>query len=373
MTVIKKYFSKKIKLLKEDLAENREKLEQMGKGNVSIYLSHTSLIINKILLSIFLNPIVVGVVVSVVFGRLYDFGYLGLKGANVRVSGKCLTKHGIYRDDLVGDQVKVATINNKEMTGVLIETREWVKCDLLQDATINRIGSIIEVYNFKKKTIASAPKLERVEVSIEQENKYAKYLKKEVLFSAKCRDDQGRLMKPLINKVGSITEIKKSKSDPKIAVITALLSEEAQAVHCLSNDIGKMVEYVPSPKKKTPLTKKELPKIKKSYIGKKLLVTGKCFPNMEVYGSIVKDGKYPRSFRTHYNLTDNVVKVIKEDVDEDNTIRFIYGALLGRPGEKADWVGAKIICENESGDILFQEFDESTITFTEEDKGKKRR
>lgn len=349
----KGYLSKKIENIITEVKLYNQYMKDNNKSFFLRIIGSFVLILKELIFLFLFNPIVVGVVAALLFGRIYDFGLIMKKGSNVRITGQCEMKNGVVRGDLVQDVAVIASSNKEYITAVLVATRDWVKCEHSK-ASIDPYGTSKDLFRLNV-NIPTPLDLVKHEEIVVIDDFYEKFVKKEVVITGDCIDKQGKSMTPFTDQVASITQVKKSKEDPSLHIISGILKNDGKLFNCLSTNVGKL-EFYKEPQKQKLEEKTNKPIIK-SNVGETVIVSGICFPNSDVYGPLIADGKKPTSYRSHYNLTDNPVKIIKESVNQETgKIESFYGAII-TPNK--DLNGAKIICNALEQDILIQEMNEN--------------
>lgn len=351
----KGYLSKQIESVVKEVQMYNQYMKDNNKSIIARIIGCTILTLKEIVFLLLFNPIVVAIVVALIFGRMYDFGILMKRGSNVRITGQCEMKNGVARGDLVQDVAVIASSNKEFVTAVLVSTRDWVKCEHSK-AAIDPYGSAKDIFRLNVNIPAPLDLVKHEEVVV-IDDFYEKFLKKDVTITGDCVDKQGKSIPPFTDQVASITQVKKSKEDPSLHIISGILKHEGKLFNCLSTNVGKLELYKEPVKQEAKFEVKTEKPIIKSYVGETLIVSGVCFPNSDVYGPLIADGKKPTSYRSHYNLTDNPVKVIKASVNQETgKVESFYGAII-TPNQELN--GAKIICNALEQDILIQELNEN--------------
>lgn len=316
------------------------------------------------------NPLLWLVVGFVVGARVYETGFHTIKGATVKVTGKCKTSTGFDRFDLVRDEMVVSFSNEEKIKGTLLKTREWLDCEV-KDVSIDRFGLISDLFKkqeFKTKELTEFVPPKNVEIK----DDFKRLINKEVLVTGQCVDMENKPLSPFIDKTMSVTNVKKAENSD-IFYIFGILKEERKAVACAHSDITfKEMETNVSEQVETY-------KEKVSYIDQSVYVTAVCEPDMRFYKKI---GKKPQL--SFYNLVDILVKVSEEKIVDDETrpkgYRFVelYGTIvddkknhtiIGPDGKEMliSYYGQRIRCTETNGlkmDIISEK--EAKLSTTKE-------
>lgn len=293
--------------------------------------------LKKIIFYIFFNPIVMVSLGFVVGARMYEAGFLGIQGTTVWISGVCETREGAVRGDLAQDQMIVSSVNESENTttieGMIRKTRENIICDLSK-STIDRLGPLDQMMKPK----IAIPEIKKLDVRSIVKEDYSKYMNKKLLMSGLCRDDMNKKLAPFRDMVVDVTNVKKSELDPSIYYFTGI-REDNKAVVCNIKD----VTYAITEGKEEVVTEKKV-----SYIGKKVFVTGLCFPDSAVYEKIGKKPDVP-----YYDMQKLPVEVTEDKYSKTKgKIVALRGSILDNKttvvvkGKTVPIFGHKIICDD---------------------------
>jgi hypothetical protein len=285
----------------------------------------------------------------IVGGRMYEYGFFSLKGANVTVTGSCHNDKNVQRGDLMQDQVVISSETDVSIAGVLRKTREHITC-LKKDVAIDKIGSISDL--FKSKIIV-APDLQKMVEQKAEAPDWTQYIGKEWSATGMCRDGKGAVLDPFKDRGITITNIKPSAEDNTTYYVYGIRDDKI-AVVCDKKDLslqpmGKKIAEVKTQEKAEPI----------SFIGKKIYVTSVCFPDARAYKMA---GETPPM--KAFNLVKTPVEVIEESVDQDS------GKLVKFAGNVLDHTvtatglkmfGAKIVCNQESYPINYTDSSDQSV------------
>jgi hypothetical protein len=293
-------------------------------------------ILKKILVVIVWNPIIGFVLAAVIFGRLYEFGYLRLEGSTVMVTGQCTTENGDLRSDLIQDQVLVSSLTEDSIEGVLRLTREYIRCEI-DKVSIDSLGSIFDLDNplveipTIKKHISKDTKKKRLEKM---------YLKKTLIVSGTCLDiNSKKELKPFSKKRIAITAIKQTRNTREL--IFYGVREDNVAVACKEEAITFQLEEDVDA---TSVNEVEVPVIKKDYKGKVVLVSGYCFPNEKFYNKLKSKGVKVKALNSFYNLVNTPIEVEANKFKKGNPV-YLSGTIMDKANPKA--FGSKIECKDD--------------------------
>lgn len=286
--------------------------------------------IKKLIFFIFFNPLVMVTLGFIVGGRLYEGGFLSIKGTTVYVSGVCETSTGLIRDDLVQDQVVIASIDDEKFQGMIRKTRESIICSH-DKTTIDRFGPLDD---FLKPKI-EIPEIKKLDKKTAQVKDYSQYENKKLLISGLCSNAKtNERLSPFRDKVVDVTNISNSDLDPSIVYFTGIREDDIPVV-CNVKDIN----YDFYEEDRT--FKKEEEDV--TYRGKTVFVTGLCFPDKAVYDKIGKKDYLP-----YYDMQKIPVEVTEDKYSKkEKKIVALRGSILDKTlyNQKSIF-GHKVVCDD---------------------------
>jgi hypothetical protein len=270
-----------------------------------------------------------GIFFGFFFGaRLSEVGALeglfgkNLKGATVFLSGPCKV-NGIPRlPALVEDEVKITGQEEGVLTGVLRKTREVVICD----TKITSVDKIPALSNWKKAP-AQVPALEAVKVDF-KEPEWKKLVQKTLIVSGSCFAVNGKEIAAFTDEKVDVTDVKQAldkdqKEEVGNFVITGIKKSDKIAIVCKNTAIkySTYEEHAEKPVEKTE------PEKAKSFLGERLLITGRCFPDPRtpIYAGRSKVAFYP--------LVNALVQVNEEVLDSSGNPKKLVVAVLNKTDE----------------------------------------
>lgn len=302
--------------------------------------------IKKIGFFIFFNPVVMIALGFIVGGRLYEGGFLGIKGTTVYISGVCETRDGIVRDDLVQDQVIVSAVTDTHLEGMIRKTRENIICKH-ERSTVDRFGPLDDFLK-PKIEIPEIKKLDKRKVVKED---YKKYENKKLLVSGLCTDSNNKRLEPFRDNVIDVTNVKQSSLDPSIHYFTGI-REDNVAVICNTKDITYAIMSDDNDSFAQEETK--VP----TYRGKTVFVTGVCFPDKALYDKIGRKIEIP-----FYDMQKIPVEVTEDKYSKKKEkIVALRGSILDKTSYNGKSIfGHKIICDDNDSPLNISTTDETGI------------
>lgn len=291
--------------------------------------------LRKIFFYIFFNPIVMVSLGFFVGARVYEGGLMGIQGTTVWVSGVCETRDGLLRDDLAQDQVIVSAVSENTIEGMIRKTRENIICNLSQ-ATIDRLGPLDQIMQPK----IAIPEIAKLEAKPVVGNNYEQFKNKKLKVSGICRTDINERLPPFRDMIVDVTNVTDSKIDSSTVYFTGIREDNVPVVCSVKDITYSLVLNLDSEivDEKTPTN-----------VGKKVFVTGLCFPDMLVYDKIGKQPSIP-----YYDMQKVPVEVTEDRYSrEKNKIIVLRGSILDQQttykGEKI--FGHKIVCDDKDSPL----------------------
>lgn len=283
--------------------------------------------------------VVIGLIGMFGFGffigaRMHELGHLegffgkDLKGATVMLSGPCLVDGEIRFPSLAEDEVKVTSVENKTLIGVIRKTREVVSCDLSKVAIdklplLNNIG----------KTPVAIPEIKEQEHRVKNTSPYKLLENKVLLISGSCRNQlDGKELAPFTDEKVDVTSVDSSKENQEVFLISGIRKSDKVALVCSS----KAVKY--SIVDGTEITPQPV-KIPLSYINKVLVITSKCIPDSRLPISRGSDGRKIAFFR----LVNSPVQILEEVIKDDKLIK-LTGTIVDKKIPEA--FGQMVVCDS---------------------------
>jgi hypothetical protein len=301
--------------------------------------------IKRIGFFIFFNPLLMITLGFIVGGRLYEGGFLGIKGTTVWVSGVCETRDGIVRDDLAQDQAIVSSVDNESIKIMLRKTRDSLVCKY-SDVTIDRWGPLDDFFKPK----VTIPELKKMDKTKMVKDDYSKYENKKLLVSGLCTDSSNQKLPPFRDKVVDITNVKQSSLDPSIHYFTGIRDDDV-AVVCNTKDITYDFYYEDN---SSFNKEEEIPTNK----GKTVFITGLCFPDKAIYDKIGSKNYLP-----FYDMQKLPVEVTEDKYGKkEGRIVALRGSILDKNIYKGKSIfGHKIVCDEKDGPLNISSTDETGI------------
>lgn len=262
-----------------------------------------------------------GVVVGFIFGaRVNEVGALegvlgkDLKGATVYLSGPC-KMNGMPRiPALAEDEVKITGSEDGVLTGVVRKTREVVVCDMKSTA----VDKLPVLSNWKKSP-TQIPELQAMKVDV-KDPEWKKLVQKTLIMSGSCFSMTGKELPAFTDEKVDVTDVQQSKDDVNGFVITGIKKVDKIAIVCKNTSV-KYSEFLE--KNEQPAVVAE-PEKSKSFLGEKIIVTGKCFPDP-------RTPKYAGQQRAaFYPLVNALVQVNEEVLDSSGKLKKFVGAVLNK-------------------------------------------
>jgi hypothetical protein len=297
-------------------------------------------IFKKILFWVFWNPLLIGALCFIVGARLFETGFYLSKGANVRISGKCMTEKQVLRTDLVQDQIIVSKINNDVVEGVLRKTREFVSCKT-DDVALDVIGPIADLF---KKNIDDTPALTKVIFEEKRVFEFENLKNKELSISGTCRNVKNETLDPFMKRIVTVTNVKESTVDKGAFYIYGIRDDKVSLV-CDSKDISYEIVDTKTKDLMQQSAESVAGELDNSLVGQKVFISGICFPDARAYKGTGSKPMIPA-----YNMTKTGVEVIEEKRDEKGQLLQLAGSIISkqvsklRDGTEISMFGHKIVC-----------------------------
>jgi hypothetical protein len=278
-----------------------------------------------------------GMAAGFFFGaRLSEIGALeglfgkDLKGATVYLSGPCKV-NGVPRvPALAEDEVKITGEVDGMLTGVIRKTREVVLCD-------TKITAV-------DKAPTQIPELEAMKIDA-KDPEWKKLVQKTLIMSGSCFSTTGKELPAFTDEKVDVTDIKPDKEDSNNFIISGIKKADKIAVNCRNISVKYSIY---EEKAEQPVVTPETPKVH-SYLGEKILVTGKCFPDP-------RTPKYAGQSRVaYYPLVNALVQVNEEVLDSSGNLKKFVGAVLSKVDENKRAIFA--VCDMAKIPFTFKPYD----------------
>jgi hypothetical protein len=287
--------------------------------------------------------LIIGLSIGFLVGaRLFETGNVGkvgssLKGTTVKVTGPCRTDGEIRNPALAEDEVKIVSIDEKLMIGVLRGTRETVECDL--DRTAIDYLPLLKDLNHSPSEI---PELKRNEV-VKNDSELDQLKKRTIKVSGTCEDSQGLEMQPLIDQSIDVINLERLSTDHAVIKISGIMKKTKASVTCLSKNIKYSIL---DNNGDVQVIQGQLTPVKKDLVNSVILITSTCFP----------DKRLPQTKNSKilfYPVINAKLQVTQNSFDEDGKLVYVAGALIG--------TGAMVECDTNKYPISWVSYDASSM------------
>lgn len=289
------------------------------------------------------NPLVFLILGLLIGARLFEGGFVGMEGTTVWISGACDTFDKQQRSDLAQDQVIVASVSESQLRGVIRATREYVVCNT-KEVAIDRLGPLSAL----KRGFIDVPEIAKLKARPAAITNYKQYEKKKLLISGLCSDaTTGKQMEAFSNKVVSITSTKALEGGATEDFVLAGIRDDNKPLICNSTNITYEM-YIGQGNSDMITT----PQI--TWKGKKVFVTGTCFPDMRLYKKLNEIP--PVTFLNAQKLPVEVLEAVTAENDPSNLVAF-SGTVLSREevtspkGAKFSLFGLRIVCDQKESPL----------------------
>jgi len=315
--------------------------KEKEEGIVSKILGKIAKFMKKILVLVFLNRVLLFIVGFLIGARVFEASIISMKGTTVWVTGVCMTSDS-YPRALAEDQVIVASVKDSVVSAMIRSTRENIVCDT-DKVAIDIFGPLSEM----NKPLVKVPKIKKLDLAKYKKVNHKQYENKKVMISGVCYDAANTLLEPYIEKIMHVSSIQETKLDPSIFYLRGVVEEDEKRIpiKCSSQDVtfGIVSSSMMASGKKEE-KEYDVEKTKKDYVGKKVVVTGICFPDMNVYKKIGQEP--PQKF---YNFQKAPIEITVNKFDDKGEVELIAGSSLDQKtyqlkGKKYSTFGHKIIC-----------------------------
>jgi len=280
--------------------------------------------------------------------RMHELGHLegilgkDLKGSSVMVSGPCQVGGDERIPALAEDEVKVTSIQDGTLVGVVRKTREVVTCDLSKIA-IDKLPLLANI----GKTPAKIPELKEMTKTSKEVAPYKMLENKVLLVSGSCRNQlDAKELPPFTDERVDVTSVEASKENSQIFLISGIRRSDKVALVCSS----KAIKYSLTDGSE-PVAVGQI-KVPVSFKGKIITVTSRCVPDPRIVptprGS---DGRKMAFFR----LVNSPVQVIEETIKDDRLVKFT-GTIVDKKIDKAAY-GQMTICDESVYPMTYELYD----------------
>jgi len=270
----------------------------------------------------------------VIGARMHELGALNgkfgkdLKGASVVISGPCMID-GIDQISALGeDQVKVSSIDDKELIGIIRKTREIVRCDLSKVS----IDTLPLLADFGK-TPVGIPEIQKTEKKAGLQPSYKSLENKILLVSGSCRSQVDlKELPPFTDEKIDVTSVEQSKESEEVFVISGIRRSDKLALSCSS----KAIKYSLTDGRDAVVAQVQAPL---TYLNKIITVSSKCVPDSRISTPRSADGRKV----AFYRLANSPVQVLEETI-VDNRLVKLTGQIVDKKMKEA--FGQMIICDS---------------------------
>lgn len=278
--------------------------------------------------------------------RMHELGHLegvlgkDLKGSSVMISGPCLVDQELRNPSLAEDEVKVTSIENGRLIGVIRKTREVVDCEISKIA-VDKLPLLANI----GKTPTDIPEISK-SIKVKKEPEYKLLANKVLLVSGSCKTQDGKSLPPFTDEKLDVTAVESSADINEFTVLGIRRSDKL-AISCSSKAIKFSITDSSDPIveiKKIPLT----------YVNKRIVVTSKCMPDPRVSIPRGSDGRKI----AFYRLVNSPVQVIEETLKSDELVKFT-GTIVDK--KLKDSFGQMIICDKSVYPITYNLYEEEDV------------
>ena len=288
--------------------------------------------------------------------RMHELGYTegmmgkDLKGATVVVSGPCTMLDGGLREpSLAEDEVKVTSVQDGKILGVVRKTREVVECKI-SEVAIDKLPLLSNI----GKSPAVVPALTMAQVSRREQPKYKELENKVLLVSGVCRSQTGEQLPPFTDERLDVTSVEESRDVPGSFIISGIRRSDKSALACVSRSIKYSVvdpNEAPEAKPAPPLT----------FINKVLVINSRCVPDPRIQPAPRgPDGRKVAFFR----LVNSPVQILEETIRDGKLTKFT-GTIVDK--KMKDAFGLQTVCDTETYPMTYQIYDQDDIILDRND------
>jgi len=311
--------------------------------------------IKKLVFGVLSNRLVIALAcssISFVLGsRLLETGHIGheKKGTTVFISGPCAMFHSKMpkRPDLAEDEVKVTGEDADSLIGVIRSTREVVECKKSLVAVDHKL--LISLF----RPDVTIPAMSAAPNEI-KEPEWKSLNKKMLVMSGTCVGADGKTLPAFTDEKIDVTNVESAKDDPQLFIISGIKRSDKIAIACTSS----MVKYSADNEAVAHVATEEAKPLPLNYVGQKLLITGLCYPDLEVR----KKTHASRSKIAFYKLSDDLVSITKQALDSSGNIKQVMGVAI-------QYHSDPIICDQTDSPFTFRVYDSESTRLEPVDHG----
>lgn len=277
--------------------------------------------------------------------RMHELGHLesikGLKGATVTVSGPCLVEGVTRVPSLAEDEVKVTSVENGRLSGVVRLTREVVDCEISKIA-IDKLPLLSNI----GKSPAVVPEIKEMERRSADIPQYKLLENKVLLVSGTCAHQLDKKeIPPFTDEKIDVTSVEVSKENPAVFSIAGIRRSDKVALVCSSRAIKYRITDSSEPIAIEP------EKLPTTFIKKIITVTSKCVPDSRLPVPRGPDGRKVAFFR----LVNSPVQVLEEVIVNDRLVKFT-GTIVDKKIAAA--FGQMVVCDASVFPMTYAPLDE---------------
>lgn len=342
---------------KKDKPSIQDKLKEIPsklKGGSLNAVQKFAQMLSKLLKTLIWNPITIGLLMLFIGARMHETGFLAgsfnksLKGATVRISGKCIGPNKQLRvPTLAEDQVKITYIDEEKIQAVVRKTREVVECRLA-DVAIDSMPLLA----YLGTDMTNIPELTMPVVVNKGIPAHKSLEKKTLLMSGICKDMSGNDLPSFTDEPVDVTSTSDIEGNDENFSLMGIKKVDKVAIQCISSQI-KYSEYQ-APKAIITSNSNLEQTQEKTYVGDILVITGTCFPDERTKANKTK--KY-----LFYKLANSKVQILENDIDKNGKITRLIGTVLDQ-----EFRGDAIYCDKVKFPFIYQEYNDESMNL---DKG----
>lgn len=286
----------------------------------------------------------IGLIVGFGVGaRMFETGIIAskfggsLKGTNAKVSGPCRVS-GVVRDPaLMEDQVKIVSVDDSLLIGIVRATRETVECDLAT-TSIDTLPLLKDIAT----SPVEAPEIKPFEVS-KVDTELEQLRKRTIRVSGTCEDSQGQELAALIDQNIDVINVERTAADKEVIRIHGIMRKTKATVTCLSKNIRYSIL---DNNGEVSLVAGQSVQQKKDLVGDVILITSTCFPDKRLPST-------KKSKILFYPTVNAKLQVTQNTFDEDGKLIYVAGAIVDN--------GAMVECDASKYPISWRPFDPGTM------------
>jgi hypothetical protein len=301
--------------------------------------------INKFIHSLLFSVLMLLFGLSLGFGvgaRMFETGQLpgGMvnnKGASVKISGPCRVEGEIRKPALAEDEVKIVSIDDHVLVGVVRATRETVECDLKTTA-IDHLPLLKDI----GKTPAEIPSIRPFEPT-RIDNEVAELRHRTIKASGICDDRAGTQLPPFVDQNIDVIDVQRTDADKTIIRISGILRKTGASVNCTNKGIRYSI--IDTPIAQAPSAVVAIAE-KRDLVGDIILITSTCFP----------DKRLPTSRKSKvvfYPLVNARLQVTQSIFDDEGKLTYVAGAIIEN--------GSMVECDSNRYPITYKRYDPSSM------------